>query len=287
MIRGSADVQGRVSRDEFSDAVRATVSAGSQVVLTRYEATVARTAVLAGDVAEFSEGTAKRTVLEWGLQRAACGSVVGCTVTITSLSGRRRLQRLLQDANTVTIDFEASSPVEFDAGSPIAHPTAFKQNFVQAVALAEAPDRALADLAEDDFTVSGAPAFSTSVEYTVMLSDAADMAAAAASLRDPAALASNLADPTVTVVLGDLQGTNVPALPGPSPPPAASDQQPAADDAGADDGGVDWAIIGVVVVVVIVVGGAAAYYFLVFAPNKAMANAASEDKVEKKGWDNP
>jgi hypothetical protein len=196
------------------------------------------------------------------------------------------LQRLLQDANTVTIDFEASSPVEFDAGSPIAHPTAFKQNFVQAVALAEAPDRALADLAEDDFTVSGAPAFSTSVEYTVMLSDAADMAAAAASLRDPAALANNLADPTVTVVLGDLQGTNVPALPGPSPPPAASDQQPA-DDAGADDGGVDWAIIGVVVVVIIVVGGAAAYYFLVFAPNKAMANAASEDKVVKKGWDNP
>jgi hypothetical protein len=197
------------------------------------------------------------------------------------------LQRLLQDANTVTIDFEASSPVEFDAGSPIAHPTAFKQNFVQAVALAEAPDRALADLAEDDFTVSGAPAFSTSVEYTVMLSDAANMAAAAASLRDPAALASNLADPTVTVVLGDLQGTNVPALPGPSPPPAASDQQPPAEEAGADDGGGDCAIIGVVGGVVIVVGGAAAYYVLVFAPNKAMANAASEDKVEKKGWDNP
>ena len=293
VIQSTVALEGGISQDEFAAGIVAaltpTPAAGdtaptapvAEVIVTAYETIVSHLAQLPGTASEYTAGTPKRSALEWGLQRAACGSVTNCVMVVTSLS-RRRLQT---GAAHISVEFEVTADVDV---SDNVDPTLLRTNFVAMVNSPDAP-QGLSGMSESDFVIPDPPAISTTVEYTVVLADESSMDAAATALRDPAALTTSLAvssGRTITATPGALSGSSVPAVPGAlsgSSMPAVPAAAPAAvEDAGGGGGGVI-----VVLGLLLVVGGcAAAVYMFVIKPGQAKAKAVDEDS-DKAGFSNP
>jgi hypothetical protein len=292
VIRTSAEVQGAVSKAEFVTAILAVLtpqssegegsSAAAQIVVTSYETILVHKVLLTGDeVAEYSEGSEKRAALEWGLQQATCGDLAGCSAAVTSLARRRRLQRRVQDddaAEAITVEFQITADVDVSSN---AEPEVLRLNFVQAVTSDAAPSQGLSGLTAADFAVPDPPTITTTIEYTVVLSDTTNMADAAAALRNPANIASSIAEASgsdvVTAVPGELEGSNVPLE-------ATTPTQPPNEEESSDGSGM---MIITIAIVVAVVGGGGAYYFLIHAPKQAMNSAGTSRGSSKSAWDNP
>jgi hypothetical protein len=300
VIHNSASVAVAISEEEFvqgvlnalpgyrtldNDMVDADdVRASTTVVVTSYETIVSNMAHLPGNGAhEYAPGTGNLAALEFGLQQAACMadgehlSADHCTVQVLSLTRRR-----LQAGSGVNVEFEVTADVDVhDACSP----DALAGAFVEAVQSDECPSPALSALTVDDLGIEE-PEVSTSIEYSVVTTDATSASSAARAMNDPGVMAAGLASAlpvgripagqTLEVDAGRATGQAAPR------PPAPSVANGGASTMAADEeGGSGWVILVVLFLFILAGGGAGGFFFW------QNQNRIKTEMVKKGSFSNP
>ena len=286
LVKDAIALAGAVSPDDFTAGIISTLAAASRdtpaptVIIESYNVVATSKMTLPGMAEQFGEGSTKLAALSYGLQLAACGDVgiEVCSVVIYSVGSQRRLLQSEGRRRLQAVDIAYTVEATIDLSDTLV-PDVFSAAFVNAVV--DQPGGALSDVSVDDLSVEAA-SFTTTIAYSVLVSDVTLVDDTTTILADDSAVASGIssATPGTTITVAPDQ------TPSPSPTPSAAANLPAPVSS-EDDSSWWWVVVVVAALVVGGAGGVYYYYYYFYVRQQSTAESTNDKREDSNTFKNP